>query len=461
MTVSRILVADDEKEILVSCRKILEHAGFEVATAADGAEALELLKSTRYDLLLLDLKMPGRNGMEILSLARALDPALMIVMFTAYATLENAVEAVKRGAFDYLAKPFTAEQLCLVVERSLRHKHLLSENLSLREQLAAELGFDKILGTGEAMRKLYATLQKVMRSDANILLLGETGTGKELLARTIHAHSFRRDRPFVPVDCAALPDNLLESELFGHERGAYTGADRVHRGLLEVAHTGTLLLDEVGELPLPLQAKLLRTLQEREFRRLGGERTIPVDIRVVAATNRDLRAAIAHKTFREELYYRLNVVTILLPALRERREDLPLLANHFLRQFSAQSGGRVLSISAEVMKTFFAYSWPGNVRELQNVLQHAVLVAEDETVEVSDLPGDLGAGLARDVTFQQVREAQGESVEKPFLVELLTRHSGNVSEAAVEAKMTRKMIYRLAKKFDIDLEQFRGDSSSI
>ena len=456
MNAARILVADDEKEILISCRKILEHAGHEVTTAADGSQALELLKASRYDLLLLDLKMPGRNGMEVLTLARTLDTALTVIMFTAYATLDNAVEAVKRGAFDYLAKPFTADQLRLVAERALRHRGLLQENLNLREQLTANLGFDRILGTSTAMQKVFATLQKVMRSSANILLQGETGTGKELVARTIHAHSFRRDCPFIAVDCAALPENLLESELFGHEKGAFTGADRASRGLLELAHTGTLFLDEIAELSPALQVKLLRTLQERELRHLGGERTIPVDIRVIAATNRDLRAEMARKGFREDLYYRLNVVSVQLPPLRDRREDITLLANEFLQHFSQQYHRRVNFLSPEAVKLFLTYGWPGNVRELQNVIQHAVLFAEGEAVELSNLPEHLRSECPVELSFQKVREQQAQAVEKPFLVELLRKHKGNISEAAAEARMTRKMIYRLAKKFDINLEEFRG-----
>ncbi len=455
MNPARILVADDEKEILISCRKILEHAGHEVTTARDGAEALELLKSSHYDLLLLDLRMPGRSGMEVLSLARSLDASLMIIMFTAYATLENAVEAVKRGAFDYLAKPFTADQLRLAAERALRHKHLLEENLNLREQLSTGLGFDRIMGTSEAMKKVFATLQKVMRSDANILLQGETGTGKELVARTIHAHSFRRDNPFVPVDCAALPENLLESELFGHEKGAFTGADRARRGLLELAHTGTIFFDEVAELSPALQVKLLRTLQERELRHLGGESTIHVDIRVVAATNRDLRAEIANKKFREDLYYRLNVVNVHLPPLRERTSDIPLLANHFLQHFSQHYRRDVRSLSPEAIKFFLTYSWPGNVRELQNVVQHAVLLGENDAIRLADLPEQLQAAGPPDLSFHAVREKQAEAIEKPFLLELLRKHQGNVSEAAAEAKMTRKMIYRLANKFGVDPDQFR------
>ncbi|HET9531314.1 MAG TPA: sigma-54 dependent transcriptional regulator [Blastocatellia bacterium] len=455
MASARILVADDEKEILISCRKILERAGYEVTTACDGAEALEALKSNRYDLMFIDLRMPGRSGMEIMSLARSIDPSMMMIMFTAFATLDTAVESVKRGAFDYLAKPFTADQLQHAAERALDHRKLQLENLSLREQLAANMGFDKIIGTSEAMQKLFGMLQKVMRSDANILVLGETGTGKELVARTIHAHSFRQGNPFVAVDCAALPENLLESELFGHERGAFTGASQAARGLLELAHTGTLFLDEIGELPLSLQAKLLRTLQERELRRLGSEKIISIDIRVIAATGRDLRAEIASKNFREDLYYRLNVITVQLPSLRNRREDILLLANHFLKSFSQKYQRPPASLSPRVVELFLTYNWPGNVRELQNVIQHAVLLGEGASIELTDLPDYLKGDDKQGLSFQSMREKQSEAVEKTFLVELLTRHRGNVSEAAAEAGMTRKMIYRLAKKFRIDVEEFR------
>jgi DNA-binding NtrC family response regulator len=455
MASARILVADDEKEILISCRKILERAGYEVATAPSGAEALKILKSARYDLFFVDLRMPGRDGMEVLSLARSIDPGMMIIMFTAYATLDTAVEAIKRGAFDYLAKPFTADQLRLAAERALDHRRLQLENLSLREQLAVNLGFDKIIGTSPVMQKLFSTLQKVMRSDANILLLGDTGTGKELVARTIHAHSFRQERPFIAVDCAALPENLLESELFGHEKGAFTGANQTTRGLLELAHTGTLFLDEIGELPLALQAKLLRALQERELRRLGSEKIISVDIRVIAATGRDLRAEIAARNFREDLYYRLNVVTLHLPALRERREDIALLANHFLGSFSQQYHRPEMSLAPEVVELFLTYDWPGNVRELQNVIQHVVLMSEGSSIDLPDLPDYLRGEDRQELSFQSMREKQSVAVEKTFLVELLRRHRGNISEAAAEARMTRKMIYRLAKKFAIDLEKFR------
>lgn len=459
MPARRILVADDETGILRSCRRILESSGYEVDTAPDGNEALRFLKASRYDLLLVDLKMPGLGGLDTISLARTADPSMMIIMFTAYATLETAVEAVKRGAFDYLAKPFTADQLQLAAERALRQKRLVEENLNLREQLAANLGFDKILGKSEAMAKVFAKLQKIVRSSANILIEGETGTGKELVARTIHAQSSRRDQPFVPVDCAAMPENLMESELFGHEKGAFTGADRISRGLLELAHTGTLFLDEIGDLSFSLQAKLLRTLQEREFRRLGGAQTISVDIRLIAATNRDLRAEIARKNFREDLYYRLNAVTLKLPALRERKSDISILADHFLQHFSREYHLPPASLSADVMKLFWHYHWPGNVRELQNTLQQAVLLADGDAIERCHLPEYLQAASVDGVTFHEVRDKQAESAERLFLEDLLRRHNGNISLAAAEAKMTRKTIYRLAKRFGIDLDQYRQTSN--
>lgn len=455
MASARILVVDDDRGILHTCRKILNYAGYEVTIAPDGNEALSLLKSSHYDLLLVDLKMPGLSGLETLTLARKIDPTLMIVMFTAYATIQTAVDAVKRGAFDYLAKPFTGDQLCLVVDQSLQQKQLLQESLAMREQLATDLGFDKILGTSEAMLKLFVTLQKVVRTNTNILVQGETGTGKDLVARTIHAHSFRHEKPFLAVDCAALPENLLESEMFGHEKGAFTGADRMKRGQVELAHTGTLFLDEIGELSLPLQAKLLRTLQEREFRRLGSERPIMVDIRVISATSRDLRNEVEAKKFRQELYYRLNTVTINLPPLRDREGDILILANHFLGQYCHEYELDLLELSPEVRNILTTYGWPGNVRELQNVIQHTALMTDNKIIKICDLPEYLHRAPCEKLSFQEMRDREVESVEKPLLEDVLRRHRGNISHAAAEVKLSRKSVYRLARKFDIDLEQYR------
>lgn len=455
MHAMRILVADDDQAILRTCRKILEHAGYEVTTTPDGDSALSLLKSSHYDLFLVDMLMPGLSGLETVSLARQADPALMILMLTAYATIQTAVEAVKRGVFDYLAKPFTADQLRAAVEQSLRQRQLLEEKFNLHEQLTNDLGFDKILGTSEEMQKLFGTLQKVVRTNANILIQGETGTGKDLVARTIHAHSFRRDKPFLAVDCAALPENLLESELFGHEKGAFTGADRLKRGQLELAHTGTLFLDEIGELSFALQAKLLRTLQEREFRRLGSERQILVDIRVISATSRDLRNEIVAGKFRQELYYRLNAVTVKLPPLRDRQSDIPILTNHFLSRYCQEYQIAPAEVCPEVRNLFARYEWPGNVRELQNVIQHAVLMAESKSIELCDLPEYLQNGSCPERSFFELRDKEAENVERPFLEDLLRKHHGNITKAAAEAKLSRKTIYRLAKKFSFDLGRFR------
>jgi two-component system response regulator HydG len=455
MHATRILVADDDQAILRTCRKILEHHGYEVTTAPDGDSALSLLKSSHYDLFLVDMLMPGLSGLETVSLARQVDPTLMILMLTAYATIQTAVEAVKRGVFDYLAKPFTADQLRSAVEQSLRQKQLLEENFNLPEQLTNELGFDKILGTSEAMQKLFGTLQKVVRTNANILIQGETGTGKDLVARTIHAHSFRRDKPFLAVDCAALPENLLESELFGHEKGAFTGADRLKRGQLELVHTGTLFLDEIGELSFALQAKLLRVLQEREFRRLGSERQILVDIRVISATSRDLRNEIVAGKFRQELYYRLNAVTVSLPPLRDRQNDISILANHFLGHYCQEYQLTPPEVCSGVRKLFAGYEWPGNVRELQNVIQHAVLMAESKSIGLCDLPEYMQTGSRAELSFLEVRDKEAETVEKPFLEDLLRKHRGNISKAAAEAKLSRKTIYRLVKRFSFDLSRFR------
>jgi DNA-binding NtrC family response regulator len=455
MQATRILVADDDQAILRTCRKILEHAGYEVTTAPDGDSALRLLKSRHFDLFLVDMLMPGLSGLETVTLALQVDPTLMILMFTAYATIQTAVEAVKRGVFDYLTKPFTADQLRSAVEQSLRQKQLLEENFNLPGQLATNLGFDKILGTSEAMQKLFATLQKVVRTNANILVQGQTGTGKDLVARTIHAHSFRRDKPFLAVDCAALPENLLESELFGHEKGAFTGADRIKRGQLELAHTGTLFLDEIGELSLALQAKLLRVLQEREIRRLGSERQILVDIRLISATSRELRNEIVAGKFRQELYYRLSAITVNLPPLQDRQNDISILVSHFLNRYCHEYQLTPFELSLEVTKLFSRYEWPGNVREVQNVIQHAVLMAAGKTVELCDLPEYLQPGSRPELSFHEVRDKEIETVEKPFLEDLLKKHHGNISKAAAEAKLSRKTLYRLAKRFSFDLGRFR------
>jgi two-component system, NtrC family, response regulator HydG len=468
MSRARVLIVDDEPDMVENCARILARAGYTCQTATDSRAALALLESAPPDLLLTDLKMPGMDGMELLRRARDLDPALPVIMITAFATIESAVAAIKEGAFDYLPKNFSVDQLSVAVERALRHRELHLENRNLREQLQQMLGLENIIGRSPAMAQVFELVRKAARSEANILVVGESGTGKELIARAIHANSPRAARAFVPVDCASLPEPLLESELFGHEKGAFTGAVRAKPGLMEVAHRGTLFLDEIGELPMPLQVKLLRALQERQIRRVGGTALIDVDVRVVSATNRDPREAVAKGRFREELFYRVNVIAIQLPPLRERGGDVPLLAHVFLKKYGQE---RVKAIDGAAMAALEAYAWPGNVRELQNVVERACALADGATITRQDLPDHLlhpaqrraeaasGAAVAgaapptlspgTDLTLKDAKERWMQVLEVSYLRELLERHEGNISAAAKAAGIDRKTYHRLINKYDI------------
>jgi DNA-binding NtrC family response regulator len=462
---ARVLIVDDEPDMLSNCRRILERAGHQCLGAEDGARGLEILEAQHPDLLITDLKMPGIDGMELMRRARAFDSELPVIVVTGFATIESAVAAVKEGAFDFLPKTFSVDQLQVAVERALRHRRLAIENRNLRGQLQETLGLESIIGRSPAMARIFELVKKAARSEANILILGESGTGKELIARAIHANSPRAAQAFVPVDCASLPENLLESELFGHEKGAFTGAIRSKPGLIETAHRGTLFLDEIGDLPAALQSKLLRVTQERQIRRVGGTAQIDVDVRVVSATNRNLREAVARGQFREELYYRINVIAIELPPLRDRAGDIPLLAHAFLNRYGQS---RVVRIADDAMTALEAYPWPGNVRELQNVIERACALADDDTVRRRDLAdyvleggvlraGSLaasaapaatpGAGAGR--TLQEAREQWMQSLESAYLRDLLDRHGGNVSAAAKAAGIDRKTFHRLASKHGI------------
>jgi DNA-binding NtrC family response regulator len=462
MSAGRVLIVDDELDMLENCSRILSRQGYVCATAADGGAALAMLERDRPDVLLTDLKMPVMDGLTLLRHAHEVDPALPVIMITGFASIESAVAAVKEGAFDYLPKDFSVEQLRVAVERALRHRGVQIENRNLRQQLQQMLGLDNIVGRSPAMAQVFELVKKAARSEANILVLGESGTGKELIARAIHANSPRAAQPFVPVDCASLPEHLLESELFGHEKGAFTGAVRSKPGLVETAHRGTLFLDEIAELPAPLQVKLLRVLQERQIRRVGGTALVDVDVRVVSATNRDLREAIAKGHFREELYYRVNVIAIHLPPLRERAGDVRLLAQTFLKRYGQ---GRVTAIEDAATAALERYGWPGNVRELQNVMERACALADGNTITVRDLPehvvhaaprpaasglgapGGLPAGT--DLTLKAAKERWLQVLEVSYLRDLLARHHDNVSSAAKAAGIDRKTFHRLINKYDL------------
>ncbi len=461
---ARVLIVDDEPDMVDNCARILGRAGYDCVSATDPRRALALLESDRPDLLLTDLKMPGLDGMELLRRAHALDPALPVIMMTGFATIESAVEAVKAGAFDYLPKNFSIDQLQVSVERALRHRRLAVENRNLREQLQETLGLENIIGRSPAMARVSELIRKAARSEANILVVGESGTGKELVARAIHANSQRAAQAFVPVDCASLPENLLESELFGHEKGAFTGAIKSKPGLMELAHRGTLFLDEIAELPMTLQSKLLRALQERQIRRVGGTSQITVDVRVVSATNRNLREAIAKGEFREELYYRVNVIAIDLPPLRDRAGDIALLAHAFLKRYG---GGRVLAFEDDALAALEAYRWPGNVRELQNIIERACALADGTTIKRRDLPDYVLHGepprtdgrspappadvplSAAGLTLQEARERWMRTLESAYLRDLLERHGGNISAAAKAAGIDRKTFHRLVSKYQL------------
>ena len=471
MSQARILIVDDEPDMVENCARILRREGHECLTAHDGRAALEIVESTRPDVLVTDLRMPELDGMGLMRRAHQVDPALPVIMVTAVSTIESAVAAVKDGAFDYLPKTFSVDQLRVAVDRALRHRSLQVENRNLRDQLQQTLGLENIIGRSLAMMQVAELVKKAARSEANILVLGESGTGKELIARAIHANSPRAGRAFVPVDCASLPEPLLESELFGHERGAFTGADRAKPGLIETAHRGTVFLDEVAELPATLQVKLLRALQERQIRRVGGTALIDVDVRLVAATNRDLLAAIGKGEFREELYYRVNVIAIRLPALRERVGDVKLLTLSFLRKYGQ---GRITGIDDAAMAALERYRWPGNVRELQNVVERACALADGPTITERDLPDNVllpaapavasSSNHAETVAPEASRPSRDadaslplkdakarwmESLEGAYLRDLLARHDGNISAAAKAAGIDRKTFHRLINKYQI------------
>ncbi|MCG5054800.1 MAG: sigma-54 dependent transcriptional regulator [Myxococcales bacterium] len=391
-----ILVVDDEPGIVDSLRKVFERESLRVVTARNGAEALEVLRREAVAVMLTDLMMPGMSGLDLLRACRQLSPETETVLMTAYGTVENAVEAMKDGAYDFVTKPIKRAHITRAVAKALEKQSLVRENRSLREQLAAHKRFEAV-GQSLTWRRTLETVAQAAPSVATVLLLGESGTGKELLARAIHQGSARAAGPFVPVNCAALPESILEAELFGYERGAFTGAVQRQEGRFAQAHGGTLFLDEIGEIPVHVQVKLLRVLQEGEVERLGGK-SIKVDLRLVAATNQDLRQAVKEGRFREDLYYRLNVIQIRLPPLRDRRDDVPLLAEHFLRLFCARNGRHLSGFTPEALQALERYDWPGNVRELENAMERAVVLCRGQQVGVDDLPPEVrtGTGVVSD-----------------------------------------------------------------
>lgn len=393
-----ILVVDDEKNYLLVMAALLSDQSYEVLTAENGIQALEVIDETDLDLVLTDMKMPQMDGIDLLTRITKLRPELPVIVMTAFGTVEKAVESMKTGAFDYITKPFQNEELMLTIQKALDMHRLVRVNRELTQELRQRDRFENIIGKNRVMRAIFRLIEKVADTQANVLITGDSGTGKELIARAIHqGNRKRRNMPFVTINCAALPETLLESELFGHEKGAFTGAVASRKGRFELSDHGTIFLDEIGDMSPPLQAKLLRVIQEREFERVGGSKTIKVDVRLVAASNQDLKQEVSAGRFREDLLYRLDVVHIHLPPLRERADDIPLLVDHFVRLYEAKDGRADLKISPEAMRRIYSYHWPGNVRELENVIERAVILSSGQVIGPDDLPPDLTAGPAEDV----------------------------------------------------------------
>ena len=446
---ANILVIDDEETMRDSCRQTLSRDGSRVAVAEDGSRGLAMLKKESFDLVILDLKMPGLSGMEVLKKIKEEDPEVVVVVITGYATVESAVEAMKIGAYDFIPKPFTPESLRAIVKRALDKRELALENVLLRGELKASFGPDVIVGQSKLMKKVEELVRKVGPTDTTVLISGESGTGKELVARAIHRHSSRRDKPFVAVDCGSLVENLFESELFGHVKGSFTGATATKYGRFELANGGTLFFDEIGNISINIQTKLLRVLQEREVTKVGSSQVIKVDVRIVAATNKDLQKAVKAETFREELFYRLSVVPITLPALRERRDDISLLATHFLSKYNKKRRKNIRAISERAMEALVEYDWPGNVRELENAIERAVVLAENDVVKPSDL---LYYGLTVERSLRSdVSEAQRLiDVEREHITKTLKMFDGHKGKTAESLGIDRKTLRSKLRRYGIE-----------
>ena len=466
----RILVIDDDETVRDVLRSLLTTKGFEVTLAQDGQSGLELIKGNKYDLILTDLMMPHVGGIEILKELSASNITTPVLVITAFGTVQTAVEAMKLGAFEYVTKPFNLDEIMLVIHKALNVAKLQQENVMLKMQLMKKYKYEGLVGDSPRMQAVYQLIEKIADTDSTVLILGESGTGKELIAKTIHYNNASRSQgPFVPINCAAIPRDLLESELFGHEKGAFTGAINTRIGRFELAQNGTLFLDEVGELDPSLQVKLLRVLQEREFERVGGMKTVKVDVRILAATNKDLEKVTREGKFREDLFYRLNVIPLTLPPLRKRVEDIPLLADHFLRDFSKKRKREQLTFSKNAMHCLLAYRWPGNVRELENLIERLTILTSHETIQVADLPekfhqevpvaqekGHAPVSLPATAVAADLPESGVDlsalvtTMEKDLILKALAKSGGVKSKAAQLLGLNRTTLFEKMRKMGIE-----------
>ncbi|OQY20415.1 MAG: Fis family transcriptional regulator [Desulfobacteraceae bacterium 4572_35.1] len=471
MSEKRILVVDDEAVIRQAVQRILEHEGYKVNTASSGHSALELIQSESFNLVISDLKMPGMSGMDVLKSIKILQPDIPVIIITGYATVETAVDAIKNGAFDYLAKPFNPAQVKEIVDRAIQQQRINDDKHLSNDSIKNHPGLNRFIGDSPAMQKIYTRILQVAPTDSTVLITGESGTGKELVARAIHENSARKDKPFVAIDCTALAESLLESELFGHEKGSFTGATHTKIGLFKVANGGTLFLDEISNISLSSQAKLLRVIQERVVTPLGGTKPQPIDIRLISATNKNLRDMSNEGNFREDLYFRLNTIPIDMPPLRERIGDLPLLTGYFLRKFADEINKNIKGISPAVMNLLEEYDFPGNVRELEHMIERAVVLASSDVIQ----PADLGLGDENISTQceeechipstteelkeikRRLREEAVIPIEKSFVIEALKRNDWNITRAAADVGMLRPNFQALMKKLNVSARDRKTD----
>ncbi|HET7373837.1 MAG TPA: sigma-54 dependent transcriptional regulator [Gemmatimonadaceae bacterium] len=456
-----MLVVDDEIGMLEVCRDTLSTLdGVEVDVESSSERAAKKLEERSWDLLIADIRMPGVSGLELLEIAKRQDPQLPVLMMTAYPTVDTAVESMKSGAADYIVKPFLPDDLRATARRLLAERRLRDENELLSGSLERRYAFGDMVGGSMAMHAVFDAIERVADTDVDVLITGETGTGKELVARSVHQRSRRKQGHFVPVDCGAIPADLLESEFFGHERGAFTGANSRRLGLVEFAAHGTLFLDEIDHLPASLQSTLLRALQERRIRRVGGSEELDVDVRVIAATSANLEEEIRKQAFRSDLYYRINVVRIELPPLRRRPDDIPALVDHFIERYAREIGRDAVEIDREALEVLTSYAWPGNVRELQNVIKRVLVFSRRPVIRAEDLPDEIVAGAGSHCAtthgFFALREQHSNAFERSYLEQLMRVHAGDVVAAAAEAKLPRGTLYRLLKKHGISLSEHRS-----
>ena len=443
MQKTKILIVDDELIMRESLAGWLERDGHEVTKTASGEEALEILKETRFDILLVDIKMEGMSGLDVLKQVKESDPEVSVVMITAYGSISTAIEAIKNGAYDYLLKPFEPDELGVLIEKITIFQAQARENLYLKQEFQDRTRFESMIGQSKPMQKIFDLIQDIAPTGSTVLITGETGTGKELAARALHTHSSRCEGPFVSVNCGSIPEHLMESELFGHLKGAFTDAKETRKGRLELAHGGTLFLDEIGEISMRMQIDLLRVLEDRVFYRVGGTQPIEIDFRVIAATNRDLEEAIKKGTFREDLFYRLNVISLEMPSLRVRKEDIPLLAEHFLHRFSQETNKAVELISREATDEMMLYEWPGNIRELENAIERAVVVCKGPKVMPDDLP------IFRPEYVCIPPSNTLMEVEKAHIQQILNENQWNISRSATILGIDRSTLYSKIKRYDI------------